>query len=134
MLALFSVALQEEEPSAIRPFTPTVNGTWHSHFIQRTVTIKEKPLTLKELKSLVKTARLPSMRTSTKPTSYTFNSWAPLAIGGGLSYSVSGCSAVVVGLGIGVVVRSTEFAVYNGWGRSRGGEHVTLQFIAFLNS
>ncbi|EER00715.1 hypothetical protein Pmar_PMAR006706 [Perkinsus marinus ATCC 50983] len=87
-VSIHSMGSREEEPSAIRPFTPTVNGTWHSHFIQRTVTIKEKPLTLKELKSLVKTARLPSMRTSTKPTSYTFNSWAPLAIGGGLSYSL----------------------------------------------
>ncbi|KAF4686794.1 hypothetical protein FOZ60_004806 [Perkinsus olseni] len=70
---------QEQGAAKIRPFAPPVNGTWESHFIQRTLTINEKPFGWKDVKNFVKVQKLPKRRHPNKPTTFTFNSWTPLA-------------------------------------------------------
>ncbi|KAF4735253.1 hypothetical protein FOZ63_000664, partial [Perkinsus olseni] len=70
---------EEQGAVKIRPFAPSVNGTWESHFIQRTLTVNEKPFGLKDVKNFVKVQKLPKRRHPDKPTTFTFNSWTPLA-------------------------------------------------------
>ncbi|KAF4652303.1 hypothetical protein FOZ61_009771 [Perkinsus olseni] len=71
---------QEEQGAVkIRPFAPPVNGTWEPHFIQRTLTINEKSFGWKDVKNFLKVQKLPERRHPNKPTTFTFNSWTPLA-------------------------------------------------------